>query len=132
MGRVNRDISTLLGKFLPFCDGNQGFVSWNHLQHRFIRIEIKSLSFCHLQGLHLLQAPCQIFVDRLSQVIQRISHSLGHDIHIDVIYRTNNSSLLPYIFILLQIMIIHLNYGHSKFAIEFDRQDRHCISEIQN
>jgi hypothetical protein len=75
-----------------------------------------------------LRRPYQICLDRLPRFVQAMYRSVGGDVHINMIYLTCHTSLLSGIFISFRIIVIQLNCGHSKFAIEFDQYDSQCSS----
>jgi hypothetical protein len=79
-----------------------------------------------------LQVLSERFVGRLWRIGEQISCSIDSNIHSKRIYLMCHASLLPVIFISLQIIAIQLIYGYFQFDIEFDGWYRSRMSEGGN
>jgi hypothetical protein len=79
-----------------------------------------------------LQAPRQIFVDRLAAFRQPISHSHSDNINSRHIYPTVNLSLLLLIFTSFHLLNIIMSYDHSEFVTELNEFDCSKTQESRN
>jgi hypothetical protein len=89
-GQCDWDISHLVGKFLPSCDGNQNSapcklftIPWGLVW------ELNNFDFIHIQGLHSLPSSSQIFIDWPVRPEEAISRCQAFNTHIDFIYRSD-------------------------------------------
>jgi hypothetical protein len=72
----------------------------NYLQHAVVCIRNQGIYYSFTsKGPISLQALCQIPVDSPKSLAQLINHSIGHDVHINLIYLRYITSLLSVIFV---------------------------------
>jgi hypothetical protein len=87
----------------------------NHLQRPVICFEIEPFSIFFMSKDYVsLQEPCHTFVDRSARLGQLITRSLANNCQSNFMYRTWHTVLLLVLFISFWILVIQLNYGHSK------------------
>jgi hypothetical protein len=112
----------LLGKFLPSCDENENYPPWELFATQYcLSWNLNVFTFFHIQGLHSLQAPCQLFLDRSPRLWQLISHSIDFDIQLHFMNMTSDPSLLLVILVAFRVLNIIMSYGRSKCVIELNQ-----------
>jgi hypothetical protein len=93
-GVAGRVISPFLRKFLPVCDENQNWASWESFATQTrLHPESNIFPFFHVQELNTFPGTLPEFSDQPARLEWPIYHSLGHDVHVNLIYLTFHPSL---------------------------------------
>jgi hypothetical protein len=101
-------------------------LSRNYLEHLIVYMQEWIISITFISKDYIsLPALCQILIDATERIRSSISRSLGRDVYGHLITLMCHTVLMIIILVLLRIILIPLNYGYSKFAIQLFQSDNH-------